>query len=279
MLKNFKYYAGFTDSDGYVGLSFNKSTNNRYSVYASVAIRNRWDQAEKVLLPLESEFNTKRFYQEKTNPPGEMQIGISLTGNKAIMFLNQIKNHCIIKKELITFVTEANGKSFTEEELPAIRSKIKELRADTTLSRKDYPSRQWTAGYIDGDGCFSSSVTKEGYMSFKLVVASHKNDPQGVMLLAKHYGGVVNVRKDGNLSYVLVISKGSLLLSDVLPHLKIKRVQAELIQEVLNKGSHLKKNGATFESNQKLLQHLKMLKQSNQPQRLNETPSEEEATV
>lgn len=276
MLKGFKYYAGLVDSDGYIGLSFNKSTNGKYSVYAIVQISLREDSAMKVL-PYLGEFYKIPLYREEKEL-GNPQLNISFSGKKAIRFLNEIKNHLVIKNKLSVFVSEISGNSYFDYELPVIREKLKELRADRTASLKPFPSRQWVAGYVDGDGCLFSDLTSEGYLHIKLCIASHKNDPQGIELISKYYGGVITVRKDGNYSYVLSVTKSCKLLADVLPHIKIKRTQFDLVKHIIDSGCHLKKNGASRESNRMLFTKLKELKVY-QPQRLNETTPEGEATV
>lgn len=276
MLKSFKYYAGLIDSDGYVGLSFNKSTNGKYSLYALVQLRLRDDSAEKVI-PYLADFykvNTYREMKELGNP----QLGVLLSGKKAVRFLNEIKKHSVLKRDIMEFVIKYNGKSFDEDELPDIRKQLKELRADRAPSKKPFPSRQWVAGYIDGDGCLFSDLTQDGYLHFKLCIASHRNDPQGIELIAKYYGGVITIRNDGNYSYVLSVTKSCKLLADVLPHIKIKRTQFDLVKHVIDSGCHLKKNGATRDSNQVIHTKLKELK-SYQPQRLNETSPKGQATV
>jgi hypothetical protein len=276
MLKNFKYYAGLIDSDGYVGLSFNKSTNGKYSLYATVQLRLREDSAEKVIPYLADFYKVVPYKEEKQL--GNPQLGILLSGKKAVRFLNEIKKHSILKRAIMEFVIEHNGLSFNESELPEIRSRLKELRADRTSSKKPFPSRQWVAGYIDGDGCLFSDLTREGYLHFKLCITSHKNDPQGIELIAKYYGGVITIRNDGNYSYVLSVTKSCKLLADVLPHIKIKRAQFDLVKYVIDSGCHLKKNGATRENNYIIHTKLKELK-SYRPQRLNETSPEGQATV
>lgn len=276
MLKGFKYYAGLIDSDGYVGLSFNKSTNKMYSVYAVVQLRLREDSAEKVIPYIASFYKVNTYKEDKEL--GNPQTGVTLSGKKAVRFLNEIKNHSILKREIMEFVISQNGKSFTEDQLPELRSKIKNLRADRSPSKKPFPSRQWAAGYIDGDGCLFSDITTEGYLHFKLCIASHKNDPQGLELLSKYYGGVISVRKDDNFSYVLSVTESCKLLADVLPHIKIKRAQFDLVRHVISSGCHLKKNGASRESNSVIHAKLKKLK-SYRPQRLNEITPEGEATV
>lgn len=281
MLKNFKYYAGLADADAYLGLSFNKSTNGCYSVYAVVKYAFRYDTAEKVLPELSKEFKVRYFTCEKEL--GLPQGVVNLLGSKAVMLLNQIKKHLVIKRQLAEWLVSVNGKSFTEDEIRGVREKLKQLRADQTLSGKVRPSNQWLAGYIDGDGCFTSVYDKKyGGIVFRLMITSHKNDPQAVELVRRHYGGMIQVRKDQNLCYVLSLAdRGAAekLFKGVLPHIKVKRAQADLIQGVLRNGRHLKKNGATPESNKILHDKLKSLKKPNRPQRLSEITPEGEAIV
>lgn len=281
MLKNFKYYAGLADADAYTGLSFNKSTDGTYLVYATVKYSFRWDTARKVLPALCEEFNVKPYDVKKSN--GELQEAVTLTGSKAVQLLQQIKNHSILKRNLMEWLISMNGKKLTQDELPDVRSKLKSLRADKTLSKKDYPSRQWLAGYIDGDGCFTSVYDKKyGGIVFRLMITSHKDDPQGIELIRKAYGGYIYVRKDMNYSYHLSLAdRGTAekLFKGVLPHIKVKRTQADFVWGVIRNGRHLKKNGATPQSNKELHERLKFLKQPNRLQRLNETTPEGEATV
>ena len=281
MLKNFKYYAGLADADAYLGFSSYKSTNGSYSIYACVKFAFRYDTAEKVLPELSREFKVR--YAVEGKEQGLPQGRIDLTGNKAVMLLNQLKKHLVIKKELAEWLISINGISVTQEELKDLRAKLKRLRADKTLSGKVRPSNQWLAGYIDGDGCFTSVHDKKyGGLVFRLMITSHKDDPQAVELIRRHYGGVIQVRKDQNLCYILSLAdRGAAekLFDGVLPHIKVKRVQADMIQGILRKGCHLKKNGATLESNKILHEKLKELKKPNRPQRLSEITPEGEAIV
>ena len=281
MLKNFKYYAGLADADAYTGLSFCKSTDGSYNVYATIKYAFRWDTADKVLPALCEEYDVTPFRRKPKE--GDYQQSVQLTGKKAVRLMEQIKKHSILKRQLMEWLISMNGKNLTKEELPGVRAKLKSLRADKTLSKKDYPSRQWTAGYIDGDGCFASMYDKKhGGLVFRVMITSHRDDPQGVLLMQKAYGGNVYVRKDGNLCYTFSLAdkdSAEKFFSGVLPHIRVKRAQADFILSVLRKGRHLKKNGATPESNLELHNKLKELKKANRPQRLSETTPEGEATV
>lgn len=284
MLKNFKYYAGLVDADAYLGLSFNKSTDGTYSVYTEAAIGLRWDSADKVLPALAKEFKVSLYDEEKKKPAGELQRKIQLRGNKGVRFLQLIKNHLVLKRNLAEYLISMNAKKLTEEDLPAVRAKIKELRAERTPSKKDYPSRQWLAGYIDGDGCFTTVFNKNGGLAFRLCITSHKDDPQGLELIRKAYGGSIYIRKDGNLFYYLTLTNDGVadkLFDGVLPHIKVRRAQADYVRSVIRSGRHLKKNGATYKSNQEIhlkLQELKKSK-SSEPQRLSEITPAGEAIV
>lgn len=284
MLKNFKYYAGLVDADAYLGLSFNKSTDGTYLVYTEAAIGLRWDSADKVLPALAEEYRVSLYEEEKKKPVGELQKKVQLRGSKGVRFLEQIKNHLVLKRGLAEYLISMNGKKLQEEELPVVRARIKELRADRTLSKKDYPSRQWFAGYIDGDGCFTTVFNKDGGLAFRLCITSHRDDPQGIELIRKAYGGSIYVRKDGNLFYYLTLKNDGAsdkLFEGVLPHIKARRAQADYVRSVLRSGSHLKKNGATYQSNQKIRKKLQELKRpkSSEPQRLSEITPAGEAIV
>lgn len=281
MLKNFKYYAGLADADAYIGLSFNKSTDGTYLVYSVVKYAFRWDTAHKVLPDLCEHFNVETFHVEKEL--GHPQEAVQLTGKKAVRLLEQLKKHSVLKRELMEWVCSMNATKLEEKDLKAVRKKLKDLRSDTSPSKRQYPSRQWLAGYIDGDGCFATVYDKKyGGLVFRLMITSHRDDPQGIELIRDTYGGLIQVRKDKNYCYYLTLAgagKSEKLLSGVLPHLRVKRVQADLVRHTLRTGRHLKKNGATAQSNKELHERMKQLKKPNESQRLSEITPEGEATV
>jgi len=281
MLKSFKYYAGLADADAYIGLQVGKRYDGLYTIYSVVKYAFRWDTAHKVLPDLCEHFKVTpyRFSKEL----GEDQEAAQLVGQKAVRLIEQLKNHLVLKKNLAVWVASMNAKVVTQEELVGIRAELKRLRADTTPTVKQYPSRQWLAGYIDGDGCFTSMYDKKyGGLVFRLMITTHRDDPQGVELIRKTYGGDIYVRGDRNLCYTLSLADAGVadrLFEGVLPHLRVKRVQADFIRHVLRSGRHLKKNGATSESNKELHLKLQDLKKSNKPQRLSEIGPEGQAIV
>ena len=244
MLKNFKYYAGLLDSDGSVDFRAFKSTNGTYNLYTTANLSQAWNR-RALLQPVADVFGV-----EVTR--NNNQARVMLSGDKAVRFYQQISKHLVIKRELAEWVVSLNKTNVGAEELKVIRNQKKKLRADNTLSARQYPSRQWSAGYIDGDGCFTLSQCKRGYMKFAVSVLAHKNDWQGVHLLASHYGGSLNVRGD-HIVWTHGLAKSSKILSDTVRHLKIKRKKADFLLDILRNGRHLLMNGATYQSNQELI--------------------------
>lgn len=258
MLKHFKYYAGLADADAYIGMQVNKNNDGSYTLYSVIKYAFRWDTARKVLPDICEHFQVNSWEFEKDL--GANQEAVQLTGKKAVRLLEQLSNHLVLKKELARWAIGINASRVDAVGLAEARSRLKELRSDVTPSVKQYPSRQWLAGYIDGDGCFTSVYDKKyGGLVFRLMITSHKDDPQGIELIRKTYGGEIYVRGDRNLAYYLSLAdvgKGDRILSEVLPHIRVKRAQADFVRHVLRSGRHLKKNGATPESNKEL--HLKL---------------------
>lgn len=258
MLKHFKYYAGLADADAYIGMYVNKNSDGSYTLYSTIKYAFRWDTARKVLPEICEHFSvTSREFEKEL---GQNQESVTLIGKKAVRLLEQLKNHLVLKKELAKWVIGINGLKVDENYLQKARGTLRGLRSDTTPSIKQYPSRQWLAGYIDGDGCLTSVYDKKyGGLVFRLMITSHKDDPQGIELIKKTYGGEIYVRGDRNLAYYLSLAdagKADKLLSEVLPHIRVKRAQFDFVRHVLRSGRHLKKNGATPESNKEL--HLKL---------------------
>jgi len=274
MLTNFKYYAGLIDADGHIGFQSYKQADGWFRLSAVLSLSQR---ADKVFIfkPLEEEYGNLHRLTQK----GPCEQGIlSLGGQKAVNALNLIGKHLVIKRPLAGWAISQQGRVVSQQELKALKKELSGLRASRQLSGKSYPSRQWCAGYIDGDGCLTSSLHK-GRLQFKISVAAHANDPQGIELLGSHFGGNFTIHQGGTRYWNKYLSErgdGERVLGYFLKHLKLKRQQGDLIMSCLQSGKHLSKNGATPESNAILHQELKMLKR---PQRLSELTPAGEATV
>ena len=269
MLKDFKYYAGLVDADGSLGVHVTKNKDGSFKLYTKFSIELRKDTSW-VLDPIAKEFNVNIHYTQREGTNGSGIV--SLVGNKAVNMCNQIGKHMVIKNYLAAYVSSINGLLVTQEELNSIRKMIRDLRDNTSESKKNFPSRKWLAGYVDGDGCLGSTYRKrDGHLELRFCQVSHKNDPQGILLIHKHFKGKIYYTHN-KMNLVIGFSrlnfKGSLnFLLYFKKHLKIKREQADLIVNCLRTGCHFKLEGATPETNLNIHTALQNMKK---PQRLNE---------
>ncbi|RZL07606.1 MAG: hypothetical protein EOO89_22815, partial [Pedobacter sp.] len=80
-------------------------------------------------------------------------------------------------------------------------------------SERDLRFKQWLAGLIDGDGCFS--LSKKGYASLEITM--HIRDERALQAVKNVYGGSIKLRSNAKaLRYRLHDKKGLInLIKDV----------------------------------------------------------------
>lgn len=272
MIKNFKYYAGLIDADGSLNIMPRPLSNGNTRINIQVVIKLRYDQ-EEILQPIADHYNVKLYhYSVVDNRTGNTyhSVGLNLNGKKAMRLLEMIKKHLVIKQSIAEWLLSVYNEEATPDRLEAIKAERTSLRLDTTPSKKNHPTRQWVAGYIDGDGCINSGYAKDtGSLSLQIMVATSIHDPQGVLLLHKAFGGRFQ-KRDNTLRWYLNIgdpSKAEQFLTFCNSHLRIKRWQADYVLGIIRERKHLKKHGATPESN--LLIHETLMK-AKKPHRLSD---------
>lgn len=237
-----KYFAGFVDADGSILLHVQKRGNDRYGLYPKVNIGQLTFRDEN-LKELSAFFSVNIRYKKEAG----MSL-IDLVGTKARNFIELIKNHLVIKKELAEYVLTVPNE-VSNEELKAIKKVIKSLRKNNVPS-KNHPSRKWMAGYIDGDGCFYARVKANGSLDAKLNIASSADAQAGLNLIKKAFGG--NIFSKGNSSHLeihLGVKKTKELFDFCGQHLRIKKPQAILVNEYIGMNKHSFSNGASYEKN------------------------------
>lgn len=249
-MKNIKYYAGFFDADGSFDIYPTKRPNGSYYIN----IRATLYQKGRVVL---DEFAK---YWEVDVKPSKGCFCVSLSGSKAEMFMKEVKRHLVVKKSVVEFLLPLKGTK--TDDIKALREKVREVRKQTS-PEKLYPSRQWMAGYIDGDGCIYSNFRKaDGNLSFKLSVVSHVSQTAGLRLMEKAFGGHITEQQDvRKWTIELSITKGKQLLEFFGMHLRNKKQQADLVLDCLRSKKHFRRNGASYDENvilHKTLQELKL---------------------
>jgi len=187
-----KYLAGLLDADGSLSFKFCKTPTGATYLYLVLALTasnkidrhgyvNSLGERAGMCCPITYE---KETYSDATK--WNVQARAELN-----QLLPRLLKHMVIKAKhwsrLFRLFTRYKGVDVT--------SKVERLKKLSTLSRdktgplkpKNYPSTAWTAGYIDGDGCYFS---KNG-RPVSVGVISHTKDAAALYFLQKSFGGSV----------------------------------------------------------------------------------------
>lgn len=235
---DFKYAAGFVDSDGSIQIHA-KKFGDKFAIYPVVSISQLPHRSN--LLHDVADFFTLSVH---SNTRGLEVVRVS--GTKGKRLLEHICNHLVLKQELAKYVLGL-PKFVGEVELKAIKKVIKNLRRNNTPC-KHRASRRWAAGYIDGDGCISASVTKSGSLECRMSVSAWIHAQAGLVLLKEHFGGyIVETKNTANWRVNLNPSKVQEIYEFIGRHLVIKRTQMELAYDFISKNKHSRRMGATEE--------------------------------
>jgi hypothetical protein len=238
MMIDFKYAAGFVDADGSIQIHA-KKFDSKFAIYPVVSVTQ---------LPHRSNFlqDVSEFFELSVHRNHRGTDEVRVSGKKGTRFLEHIKNHLVLKQELAEYIL--NLPQFVNEtELKAIKKVIKNLRRNNTPC-KHRPSRRWAAGYIDGDGCISASVTSRGSLECRLSVTSWVHAQAGLVLLKETFGGyIVEHKNTANWRVSLSPSKVQEIKEFLGKHLMIKKTQLELAYDFIGKNKHSRRMGATDE--------------------------------
>ena len=256
-MKNIKYFAGFFDADGSFDIRPVKRERVNSDTFYEINLKAVIYQKDIPNSPLH-EF-AKEWGVEVKSSIGNMRY-VSLQGSKARRFMEQVKNHLVVKKNVVEFLLAIDGLKLSKEELPELRKAIKKARNQIS-TEKNFPSRQWLAGYFDGDGCVISSLKATGVMEFKMYLTSHSSQIAGLNLIHKMFGG--NIHEQGEVrNWVVGLSqtKAEQVVPYFIKHSKIKRQQLEYVLGIIRSKEHFRRNGATHKSNLKIHRLLQSMK-------------------
>lgn len=235
---DFKYAAGFIDADGSIQIHA-KKFEDKFAIYPVVSISQLPHRSN--LLHDISEFYSLTVHR---NERGTDEIRVS--GKKGTNLLEHTAKHMVIKQDLAKYVLSL-PKFVNEPELKAIKSVIKNLRRNNTPC-KHRASRRWAAGYVDGDGCISASITKRGTLECRLSVSAWVHAQAGLHLMKETFGGtIVESHNTANWRVNLSPSKVQEIYEFMGKHLMIKRTQLELAYDFIGKNKHSRRLGATDE--------------------------------
>ena len=245
-----KYFAGFVDADGSLSVHVQKRDNGRYGLYPKVNI-GQLEFRDHSLREIAKFYDVSLYTRKGT----DMTL-LDLTGNKAVRFIEQIKQHLVIKQELAEYLLTLPSE-VSDDELKAIKKVVKALRKKD-VPTKNHPSRKWMAGYIDGDGCFYAKIKRNGTLDTRLVIASSADALAGLNLIKKAFGGSIRTSGQNTAHYELFLGvhKARELFDFCGQHLRIKKAQAELVKAYVCENRHSLSNGGTYESNKRFCETL-----------------------
>lgn len=239
-----KYLAGFVDADGTLAFHFNKTESGYFSVGLQFVIvqAESNDPDFKLLKMLHAKFgvgNLNGPYQRTKQQSPQMLWGVR-DKNELEKFLPHIIKYMVIKgkhfQRMLEKRRELTGKQLTESQIKELKAWAKQSRMDTgPVKYRNYPLPAWTAGYVDGDGCFRLYPKKKNRAEeLRLKIASWKPDRCASELLLKHYGGrLLDSSATVNTYYLNMgasfYGTAKKFLGDVLPHLRLKKHKAEMI--------------------------------------------------
>lgn len=195
-----KYLAGLIDADGHISVR-GRTNASKYTshVGCKVDLEFSISQASGFSEPLEwLKENFGGCIREKCH--GQHLEYLS-RGNPAMRIVERVKNHLVLKQghaEAFLKLVQTGTRLYDESDLMAFREHVKELRATEMSYERNYPSRKWMAGYIDGDGSFSAALDRYGNARPVLSIAAAQNYPMGILLLQKAFGGSICKPSKGN---------------------------------------------------------------------------------
>lgn len=229
-----KYVAGFVDADGTVAFYFNKTVDGFFRIglqFGITQIDNR-GRGFKLLQDLRDAYDVGSITDVKDKNQKYWKVAGK---NDLEKFLPHIIKHMVIKgkhfQRMLEKRRELSGVDLTQDQVDELRRFAKESRADTGSTRyKKNASPAWLAGYIDGDGYLRCSGREHW-----LKIHVQKSDVCSVELIQRTYGGKIydttkenikEFRLNFGASFYGIASK---VLKAIIPHLRLKRHDAEMI--------------------------------------------------
>jgi hypothetical protein len=240
-----KYLAGFIDADGYIGIRSRIGARPDCEIQVSQRILYR-EPIDAVV----AEFGG--FSRIRVIDGGEY-VSADLRGGNAVKLLERLAKYAVVKgpwmRAALELVRHAEIHR-TAEQVASFRDVWKQIKRESSHTEKNFPSRKWLAGYIDGDGTFTVKVCpKTGYAYPHVSVLSEPHMDVGIRLIEKAFGGNLCKLSTGNAQWTLHLSQPSKIekfVSFFADHLIIKKAQAYYLL-ALARGGNLR-DGETIRS-------------------------------
>lgn len=229
-----KYVAGFVDADGALSFYFNKTVDGHFRIclqFSIVQIDNR-GRGFKLLQDLRDAYDVGSIHNIEVKNQKCWRVS---SKNDLEKFLPHIIKHMVIKgkhfQRMLDKRRELSGVNLTQEQVDELRKFAKESRADTGPTRyKKNASPAWLAGYIDGDG-YLRCYDREHWLKIHV----QKSDVCSVELIQSTYGGKIYKTAKENIKEFKLNFGASFygtatkVLKAIIPHLRLKRHDAEMI--------------------------------------------------
>lgn len=258
-----KYIAGFLDSDGSLGILWSKvdrADSNPIMKRGYLSVRfSQTASQDRVIHLIHERIGGCLSRNAKNN-----ETVLALTGKAAVALLNRIKKHLVIKRYYADVLLGINGGVYNRADM---NRQLKEQRKIRSLPLPNFPTRQWLAGYFDGDGCIGVRLPKDRRSAQPTIEISCSNyDSEGIDTIHKAFGGSLCNHEAGRehlrrWTLTMPPSKAKQFLGYFAKHMIIKREQAYFILGCAEMGN--------YRDGKNIKQALKQLKA--QPHRLNES--------
>lgn len=225
-----KYLAGFVDADGTFGIRFVRQ-NGVFISRMFLGVCQETEKDKVIYLIAESFGGTPyvrvggQFKKENT--------AVEYSAKQARMILSRIAKYLVCKRHFADFCIDYalthRGRTYTADEVEAEKTLIANARAVRSYPLPNYPSRQWLAGYFDGDGCIASKAHQgKSWVCGVLAARVEDGRREGQELLLKAFGGAIYESKE-KASSVWVVnldpSKAKTFLGHFAKHSIVKRSQ------------------------------------------------------
>jgi len=184
-----KYIAGFLDADGSIQVAWrrvDRADSNKELKRAYLSLEfGQLEKQDEVLQQIQQVIGGTI---DSTNKLGVVRL--RLFGKEAVMVLNRIKKHLVIMRHYADAVLDVVNKVHNRNEMQKL---LKQQRRIKSLPLPNYPSRQWLAGYFDGDGCIHARLPKSrNAAQIAVEIVSTAYDSEGLEILQKAFGGSLN---------------------------------------------------------------------------------------
>lgn len=226
-----KYIAGFLDADGCVEVMWRKPTRGYTGPDARMYLSlnfTQMTQQDEVIHRIHESIGGSLYHYERSF--GGVTT-LKMNHTDTVKTLNRIRKYIVIKRHYVDVCLEKAGEVYNKAETSAY---LKEQRRVRSLPLPKHPTRQWLAGYFDGDGAILVRKPKSRMSAQPVLqIACSDFDSEGVEIIHKAFGGSIQQppKKPQLRVWVCALppSKAIQVFGYFGKHLVVKRDQADFI--------------------------------------------------